>query len=85
MRLALPACRSHRQRIDAVIFIRRVGFGLLQKVDSFAVYRLFLGILGAMGGPHLYEIESLKSCALDVVEMDGRIYAQGLAGCWNIA
>ena len=44
-----------------------------------------LGILGAMGGPHLCEFESLKSCALDVVEMDGRIYVQGLAGSWNIA
>ena len=34
MRLALPACRSHRQRTDAVVFIRRVGFGLLQLVDG---------------------------------------------------
>ena len=58
MRLALPACRSHRQRTDAVIFIRRVGFGLSHLVDSFTVYHLFLGILGAMGGPHLCEFES---------------------------
>ena len=55
MRLALPACRSHRQRTDAVIFIRRVGFGLSQLVDSVKVYHLFLGILGTMGGPHLCE------------------------------
>ena len=55
----LPACRSHRQRTDAVIFIRRVGFGLLQLVDSFTVYHLFLGILGGMGGP-LLEFESFK-------------------------
>ena len=85
MRLAMPACRSHRQRTDAVIFIRRVGFGLLQLVDSFTVYHLFLGILGGMGGPLLCEFESLKSCALDVVEMDGRIYVQGLTGAWTIA
>ena len=40
-------------------------------MDNFTVYHLFLGILGAMGGPLLCEFESLKSCALDVVEMDG--------------
>ena len=34
---------------------------------------MFLGILGGMGGPLLCEFESLKSCALDVMEMDGRI------------
>ena len=43
------------------------------------------GIFRTMGGPHLCEFEFLKSCALDVVEMDGRIYVQGLAGSWNIA
>ena len=83
MRLALPACRSHRQRTDAVIFIRRVGFGLLQLVDSFTVYHLFLGILGGMGGPLLGEFESLKSCALDVMEMRHPCRTAGEQYGWN--
>ena len=45
MRLALPACRSQRQRTDAVIFICRVGFGLLQLVDGSTIYHMFLALL----------------------------------------